>query len=212
LGYLIDPGHAKTTLRSIMKYNFKPSFHDHFNHMRSYVLNDEAALVMASYPRGQRPKTAFPYFTEVMTGFEYTAAVGMLYEGLTADGLKCIRAIRDRYDGHKRSPWDEAECGHHYARAMASWTAVLALTGFQYSAVTGVMEFAGAKKPVTWFWSTGDAWGTCRQTPRGGRTEVVLRVEGGTLRLTELRLAGLGAAPRTPLKTPGVSAHQTSKS
>ncbi|MCG3150423.1 MAG: hypothetical protein PCFJNLEI_03909 [Verrucomicrobiae bacterium] len=192
LGYLIDPGHAKTTLRSIMKYNFKESFHDHFNQLRSYVLGDEAALLMASYPRGNRPAVPFPYYTEVMTGFEYTAAVGMLYEGLTADGLKCIRAIRARYDGRKRSPWNEAECGHHYARAMASWTAVLALTGFQYSAVTGTMEFAASKRPVTWFWSTGAAWGTCRQVPHHGNIQVMLRVEHGTVRLRRLRLAGRG--------------------
>jgi len=194
LGYLIDADHARTTLRSIMKYNFKTNFFRHFNHMRSFVLNDESALVMATYPRGNRPKVAFPYYTEVMTGFEYAAAVGMLYEGLTADGLKCIRAIRDRYDGHKRSPWDEAECGHHYARAMASWTAVLALTGFQYSAVTGTIEFAAATKPVTWFWSTGNAWGTCRQQPRRGKIQVTFRVEQGTLRLRSVKLAGAGAA------------------
>ena len=30
--------------------------------------------------------------------------------------------IRDRYDGEKRSPFDEAECGHHYARALAAWS------------------------------------------------------------------------------------------
>ena len=192
LGYLIDPGHARTTLRSIMKYNFKTDFYAHFNHMRSFVLNDEHALVMATYPHGNRPKVAFPYYTEVMTGFEYTAAVGMLYEGLTVDGLKCIQAIRDRYDGHKRSPWDEAECGHHYARAMASWTAVLALTGFQYSAVTGTIEFAAAKKPVTWFWSTGDAWGICQQQVQRGVSNVTLKVEHGALRLNRLKLAGTG--------------------
>ena len=44
---------------------------------------------MASYP-GERPAAPFPYFTEVMTGFEYTAAVGMLQEGLEKQGLQCI--------------------------------------------------------------------------------------------------------------------------
>ena len=76
--------------------------------MRSYALGDEAALLMASYPHG-RPANPFPYFTEVMTGFEYAAAIGMLYEGQTAAGLRCIQNIRDRYDGRKRSPFDEAE-------------------------------------------------------------------------------------------------------
>ena len=72
-----------------------------------------------------------------MTGFEYTAAVEMLQEGMEAQGLRCIEAIRARYDGRKRSPFDEAECGHHYGRAMASWAAVLAWTGFRWSGVTG---------------------------------------------------------------------------
>ena len=103
--------------------------------MRSYVLNDESALVMASYPRGNRPARPFPYFNEVMTGFEYVAAIGLLYEDELEAGLKCIKAIRDRYDGRKRSPFNEAECGHHYARAMASWAAILALSGFHYSAL-----------------------------------------------------------------------------
>ena len=99
---------------------------DHFNNMRSYALGDEKALLMASWPRGGRPKIPFPYWAEVMTGFEYTAAIGMLYEGMEQEGLQCIQNIRDRYDGRKRNPFDEAECGHHYARAMASWAAILA--------------------------------------------------------------------------------------
>ena len=103
--------------------------------MRTYALNDEAALLIASYPRGGRPERPFPYFTEVMTGFEYQAAAHMIYEGLEQEGLRVIEAIRARYDGRKRSPWDEAECGHHYARAMASWAAVLALTGFRWDGV-----------------------------------------------------------------------------
>jgi hypothetical protein len=49
--------------------------------------------------------------------------------------LEIIMAIRARYDGLKRNPFNEAECGHHYARAMASWAAILALSGFEYSAV-----------------------------------------------------------------------------
>ena len=75
---------------------------DHFNCLRSYALGDEAALLMASYPH-KRPKNPFPYFTEVMTGFEYTAAIGMLYEGQNQAGLKCVKNIRDRYDGQKRN-------------------------------------------------------------------------------------------------------------
>ncbi|MEZ4671883.1 MAG: GH116 family glycosyl-hydrolase [Anaerolineae bacterium] len=193
LGYVVDPEHARQTLQSIMKHNFKTGFYDHFNHLRSFVLNDESALVMATYPRGQRPARPFPYYNEVMTGFEYTAAVGMMYEGLDSDGLKCIEAVRERYDGRKRSPFDEAECGHHYARAMASWAAVLALTGFHYSAVDHSMAFKASDTPVTYFWSNGYAWGTCQQTPGDTGSAVELRVLHGSLRLHKLTLKGGGS-------------------
>ena len=190
LGYLLDREHVKTTLRSIVKYNFRQGFDDHFNNMRSYVLGDESALLMASYPRGNRPQQPFPYFSEVMTGFEYTAAVHMLYEGQTAAGLDCIQAIRDRYDGQRRSPFDEAECGHHYARAMASWAAVLALTGFHYSAVERAMRFAGQEG--TWFWSTGRAWGQCTQQAYEDGVRVTLYVGHGSVELQRIVLTGIG--------------------
>jgi non-lysosomal glucosylceramidase len=188
LGYLVDPAHVKTTLRSILKYNTQAGFDGHFNCLRSFVLGDETALLMASYPKG-RPRNPFPYFTEVMTGFEYTAAVGLLYEGDTADGFKLIRNIRARYDGRKRSPFDEAECGHHYARAMASWAAVPALSGFSWDGRDGSMAFTDAEG--TWFWSNGDAWGICR-VGAGGKT-AELEVLHGSLSLRAFRL-GSGLA------------------
>ncbi len=189
LGYLLEPANVRKTLSSIMKYNLRDGFYGHFNCMRSFVLGDESALLMASYPK-ERPKNPFSYFTEVMTGFEYTAAVGMLYEGQTDDGLRCIKNIRDRYDGRKRSPFDEAECGHHYARAMASWAAVLAMTGFNYSGVSKSMTFA--PRDGTFFWSNGYAWGSCslKRTMKGMNVE--LSVLHGQLGLSRFILHGFG--------------------
>ncbi len=189
LGYLVDAKHVQTTLRSIMKYNYKSDFSSHFNHLRSFVLNDESALVMATYPHGRRPRRPFPYYNEVMTGFEYAAAVHMLYEGQTSAGLKVIGSIRDRYDGLKRNPFDEAECGHHYARAMASWGAVLALTGFHYSGVHQSMAFKA--QAGNYFWSNGYAWGICDQMQRGNEMKVKLKVLGGVLRFQHFSLTGM---------------------
>ncbi len=183
LGYLVARDRVATTLRSIRKYNGRDHLRDHFNPLRTFALENEAALLMASYPR-ERPANPFPYFAEVMTGFEYTAAVGMLYEGLTSEGLETIRDVRARYDGRKRNPFDEAECGHHYARAMASWGAVLALTGFSYSAVTRCMAFAGT--PGRHFWATGYAWGECTIAPRGQRFDVALTVHEGSVAVSEI--------------------------
>ena len=196
LGYLVDPAHVRTALRSILKYNTLNGADGHFNCLRSFVLGDETALLMARYPKG-RPRNPFPYFTEVMTGFEYTAAAGLLFEGDRENGLKVIRDIRARYDGRKRSPFDEAECGHHYARAMASWAAVPALAGFAWDGVDKAMAFGA--EPGTFFWSNGDAWGTCRVGP-GGRT-AELSVLHGTLTLKSFRLGGSFARS---LKRPAV--------
>lgn len=164
LGYLGDKRHIQTTLQTIMKNNFVPRFDNVFNNMRSYVMDKESGLIMASWPKG-RLKVPFPYFAESMSGFEYTAAIGMIYEGQTANGLKCIQSIRDRFDGEKRNPFDEPECGHHYARAMASWSAVLALSGFQYSGVDKMMTFT--KTPGTYFWSNGYEWGVAKVDEKG---------------------------------------------
>ncbi len=193
LGYLVNPRHVQTTLQSILRYNYRSSLTDHFNNMRSYALGDEAALLMASWPKG-RPKVPFPYFSEVMTGFEYTAAIGMLYENQLEPGLRCIRNIRSRFDGSKRNPFDEAECGHHYARAMVSWATTLALSGFQYSGVNRTMQFNTAEG--TFFWSTGYAWGTCTKTRHGNDLQLTLDVLHGEVPLKTLTIGGKSLTAR----------------
>ena len=186
LGYLVDKNNVKTTLESILKYNKMESMFDHFNNMRSYALGDEKALLMASWPKGGRPVIPFPYWSEVMTGFEYTAAVGMLYEGMENEGLETIKNIRDRYDGRKRNPFDEAECGHHYARAMASWSAVAAASGFHYSGVSNTIKFTD--KPGKYFWSNGTAWGLCEIEKVKNANHIRFSVHHGEVELSEFHV------------------------
>ncbi|MEI7898750.1 MAG: GH116 family glycosyl-hydrolase [bacterium] len=186
LGYLSDTRRQQRALATIFKCNFKEGFHEHFNHFRSFVLGDESGVLMATYPKGRRPERPFPYFNEVMTGFEYVLAVHMLYEGMADGGLKIIRAIRDRFDGKKRNPFDEAECGHHYARAMASWSALIALTGFRYSGVGKRMEFKAANG--SYFWSNGYAWGRCTIADE----RITVDVQHGVLELKTFQLVDVG--------------------
>lgn len=194
LGHLLDAYHVRTTLQTLMKRNYRESVRTQFNQMRSFALGDEPAMLMAWYPPGRRPERPFPYYNEVMTGFEYTAAAHMLYEGMTEEGLKVVHAIRSRYDGLRRNPFDEAECGHHYARAMASWACLLALSGFQYDGRHGTMTFAHAPRK-SWFWSTGDAWGDLRV--HGARAD--LTVHGGRVRVSELRVGDSTGNPKEAL-------------
>lgn len=190
LGTLIDSQHLEKALDSIYRYNHKAHLYDHDTVQRTFALNDEAALVICDYGRGERPKIPFPYYAEVMTGFEHATAALMLYRGRLDQGIECINDIRRRYDGIRRNPWDEAECGHHYARAMASWSSFLALSGFQYRGaerkltITPRIQHAGFQS----FWSAGQGWGSFTLSPPKGRAELSLRVTEGSIMLRAVEL------------------------
>lgn len=190
LGHVLDKDNVQTTLRSIMKYNYIDDFNEHFNTFRSFGLGNEAGLLMASYPRGELLDFPFPYYTEIMTGFEYSTAAHMIYEGQVDAGLQVFRAIRNRYDGHKRNPFNEGEYGHRYARAMAAWAGLLAYTGFQYSAVDNRMAF----KPELgkYFWSNGYLYGSVLISGRGSQRSVTLRPLNGDLTLDRFELSDYG--------------------
>ncbi len=162
LGPLVSEERMQKTLRSIYRYNYKRSLTEHNNVERTFALNDEAAMVICDYGKATRPRIPFPYFAEVMTGFEHSTAALMIYSGMVKEGVECIGNIRARYDGEKRNPWDEAECGHHYARAMASWTSLVATSGFHYDGETGHVVAVPAIDHTSFqsFWSTGTGWGT----------------------------------------------------
>ncbi len=191
LGYVLDKGHQQKTLQSIMKYNWVSDFNNHTNTFRSFALGKEQGLIMASYPHGELLDFPFPYYTELMTGFEYSTGVHMIYEGQKREGLKIFEAIRNRYDGRKRNPFNEGEYGHRYARAMASWAGVLAWTGFQYSAVTKTMKFNDI--PGTFFWSNGYAFGTVNIKKNNRVTDVTLSVIEGKVELTQFDLVNKGS-------------------
>ena len=186
IGPLLDPRKVKQTLRSIYKYNYKRNLYDHESLGRTFAVNDESALVICDYAKAARPRIPFPYFAEIMTGFEYSAAILLLSYGMVREGVECIENIRRRYDGARRNPWDEAECGRHYARAMASWSGIPALSGFRYNGPRRELEIspkwntAGVKS----FWSTAAGWGTFELS--GSR--LILKVIEGKLLCRSIKL------------------------
>ena len=166
LGYVLDEKNVKSAVSSIFKYNFLNDFSDHANVQRMYALNDESGLLLCSWPNGGRPEIPFVYSDEVWTGIEYQVATHLIYEGFIEEGLKIVEACRSRHDGIKRSPWNEVECGHHYARSLASYGVLLALTGFQCDAVSKTLTFKPAvnKDNFKGFFCCADGWGIYRQT------------------------------------------------
>ena len=170
LGDLLPADHIRTAIKSIYDYNFRENFEDHVNCQRTYVLNDEAGLLLCSWPNGGRPKLPFVYSDEVWTGIEYQVAAHLIYEGWLDEGLEIVKAARNRHDGYRRNPWNEVECGHHYARSMASWAVLLALTGQQTRAnvdqatFAPVMDASTDEQVFRAFWSNGREWGTFTQS------------------------------------------------
>ena len=195
VGYILNPDHVKKAVKSIYDYNFKKSLGEFANVQRVYALNDEAGLLLCSWPRGNRPALPFVYSDEVWTGIEYQVAASLIYNGWIDEGLNIVKAVRDRYNGERRNPWDEEECGHHYARAMASWAVLLGLSGYHYDGVSQQMAFAPgiSKDKFSTFWSCGSGWGIFRQDKSG----LKLNLSYGTLQLKTLNL---GASPRSGKK------------
>lgn len=199
LGSLVDPAKIRKTLESIYKYNYRHNLEEHNSVERIYALNDEAGLLLCDYGPAKRPKIPFPYFSEVWTGFEYEVAALMLYYGMTKEGLEIITNARLRYDGERRNPWDELECGHHYVRAMASWSGILALNGFRYHAGEQSVVAEPKVRPASFtsFWSTGTGWGTFSQSIQKGRIHFRLRTLHGKLSCRSVALVHEAPAARS---------------
>ncbi len=188
LGDIFDPKRVKTALRSIFRYNFKRSMRDVYNTCRIYCLNDEAGLVICDWPDGKRkPWTPAPYSSETMNGFEYAAAAHMIQRGMVKQGMEAVAALRARYDGEKRNPWNEFECGSNYARSTASYALLNAFSRFTFDmskARIGFDPVLTDRGRFRCFWSLDSGWGIVEIKP--GRVE--LRVLHGSLDLRTLDL------------------------
>ncbi len=112
---------VKSTLQAIFRNNFKTDLSQHANAQRpGYAMGHEPGLLLCSWPRGGKPTLPFVYSDEVWTGIEYQVASHLIREGYVDEGLTIVKALRSRYDGRTRNPWNEYECGNYYARAMSS--------------------------------------------------------------------------------------------
>ncbi|MDO8585420.1 MAG: GH116 family glycosyl-hydrolase [Armatimonadota bacterium] len=199
LGYVLLEPHVKKTMESVFEHNWHPDLSGHHNCQRTYALGDEAGLILCSWPNGGQPALPFVYSDEVWTGIEYQVAAHLIYEDLISEGLAIVKGARDRHDGYRRNPWNEFECGHHYARAMSSWSLIPALSGYTYSAPKARIGFAPRifVEDFRAFYSTGSAWGTYGQTFKARTLEASLEVLHGELPVKTLALAWpKGDAPK----------------
>jgi hypothetical protein len=123
-----------------------------------------------------------------MNGFEYQVAGHMIWEGMVQEGLAVTRAVHDRYHASKRNPWNEVECGDHYARSMASYGVFIAACGFEYHGPKQHIGFAPRLTPENFKapFTAAEGWGTFSQS-RSGKAQINrIEVKWGALRLKTL--------------------------
>ena len=161
LGNIFDTTQADKALAEMMKNNFKTSMRDVVNPWRIFSLNDESGSMICTYPeKTEKPKIPVPYCEETMTGFEYSFAGLLFSRGKFDDGSKVVKAVRDRFDGKKRNPWNEFECGSNYARSMASYALIPILSGFEFDMPNDHIGFNPYnQEKFKCIWSLADAWG-----------------------------------------------------
>jgi len=162
VGQVIDAKKIASHLKAVHKHNFKRDLTAHANPQRpSYACGNEGGLLLCTWPKGGELSLPFVYSNEVWTGIEYQVASHLMFMGMVEEGLEIVRACRDRYDGRVRNPFNEYECGHWYARAMASYALIEGLSGARYDAVDKVLylrpRIAGDFRS---FLSTATGYGT----------------------------------------------------
>lgn len=201
----IDRSNTRSALQSIFRYNFKEDLADHANPQRpGYALGHESALVLCTWPRGGRPSLPFVYSEEAWTGIEYQVAGHLILEGFTEEGLRIVRAVRERYDGRIRNPWNEYECGSYYARAMASYGLIQAWSGFRYSKVSRTLWLApqSDQRPFRTFFACDGAYGTLSLSAQELTIAVVdgeVAIETVYLDNTRLEATSGRASPDNPM-------------
>jgi non-lysosomal glucosylceramidase len=183
LGEIFDPVRRKAALESIYRNNFK-SMRSFNNPCRVFCLNDEQGVIMCSWDAAaKKPVIPLTYAQEVMTGFEYALACNMLQCGMEKEAIEIVLAVRHRYDGHKRNPWAELECGASYARSMASYSLLLAYSGFWCDMTKNHIAFRPLHKG-RYFWSAEGAWGTAVWED----DRFILKVLWGELQLSSIEV------------------------
>ncbi len=195
---------TRSALKALWRYNFTPDvgpYRAANKPGRWFAMAGEAGLLMCSFPRsdwdyskakgqGQKEWSGM-YFNECMNGFEHQVAGHMIWENMVMEGMAIERALHDRYHASKRNPWNEVECGDHYARSMASYGVYLAACGFEYNGPHGHIGFAPRLTPENFKapFTAAEGWGSFSQKISDKSHTAYLEVKWGRLHLHSISIA-----------------------
>ncbi len=194
LGYIYPEQNIKQALASTWKYNWTPdvgAYNKIYPPTRFYANDKEPGLLICTWPMGDNPgKNGMPYNAEVWTGIEYQVATNMIYDGMIDEALSIVKSVDERYAPEKHNPWNEIECGDHYARSLASWGILLALQDFQYNGPGAALSFAPKINPENFqsFFTAAKGWGNFSQQRLATQQQNLLTLSYGELHLKQLAL------------------------
>ena len=195
LGEIFDKGKTRKALGAIYKYNRVKTARNAFNAGRLYALDDESAVRICAWPQNvQKPSIPLTYADEVFCGLEYQAAAHMVQEGMLEEGFAIVKDIRNRFNGKRRNPWNEFECGNNYARSMASYSLIPSISGFTCNLAEHFVGFdpKAVEENFSSFFAVDTGWGKYNAGPN----EITLEVLYGSLALKTLGLGEKACKPK----------------
>jgi non-lysosomal glucosylceramidase len=194
LGYIYPPEQVRQALTSVWKYNWAPDvgpYNAAHRPERWFARPGEAGLFTCTWPKSPFLPEGVRYRSEVWTGIEYQVAGNMVWENMVTEALAICRGVHDRYQPAKHNPFNEIECGDHYARAMASWGVYTALAGFEYHGPKGHIGFAPRLTSENFraAFTAAEGWGSFGQTRTEDLQREQIELRWGRLNLKTLAFA-----------------------
>ncbi|MFT3701877.1 MAG: GH116 family glycosyl hydrolase [Agriterribacter sp.] len=209
LGYIYPQQNVKSALQSVWKYNWAPDVNvQNSKHKpeRIYASPGEPGLLVATWPKSKHMgEEGVRYRDEVWTGIEYQVATNMIYEGMIEEGLSIVKAIHERYRPEKHNPWNEIECGDHYARALASWGVLLALEDYNYDGPAKSLSFAPKVQQQNFkgFFTAAEGWGTITQQRSAQQQTNSVTPAYGSIQLSNVSVQVEGEAKKVTVTVNG---------
>jgi len=194
LGYIYPKKYVDKALHAIWEYNWTADvgpYNAVHKPERWFARAGEPGLFTCTWPKSEFMEDGVRYKSEVWTGIEYQVAGDMVWEGMLNEALAICNGINHRYDPSKHNPFNEIECGDHYARAMASWGVYTALEGYEYHGPKGHIGFAPRITPenFTAAFTAAEGWGTFAQKRDEKAQSEKITVRWGKLSVESLAFA-----------------------
>ena len=184
LGYIFNRENVHKSLESILDRSFMGQS---FLRNCSWPAHPELYPIQTSNLWVDQANTAW-------TGVELAFASFLIYEGMSEDGLKVIKAVDDRY---RKSGlyFDHQEFGGHYFRPMSAWAIMNAFLG--YSVNRGLYRFDPKinKEKFAMFFVTPD--GTAFYKKEG--ESISIKVKTGEFVFSQLEFCNSGLLSRNPV-------------